>query len=362
MRSSDAIRGTLIGRGVSAEPYSLQRRKQAALAVGTAQHARLERPRSDLTDEQKMTNLILHHYDFSNYSEKVRVAMGFKSLRWKSVVVPPVAPKPKLTPLTGGYRRAPVLQIGADVYCDTRIILKELERRHPDPTLFPAGYGGLSNAVSAWAEGPLFRAIMLYAWGTNHDLMPPALFEDRARMRGLPIPSVASVERAAARNAPLVRMQLALVEDMLSDGRKWICGNQLTTADLSVFHALWFMIDRSTRLAYEFDGLPAVRDWLARIRAFGHGTCEELSSDQALDFARTSEPKAISRSGFRHPEDPDLGALVEVRASDYAKDAIVGRLEFLDMDEIVVRIRNDEVGEVAVHFPRIGFELRAARN
>jgi hypothetical protein len=50
-----------------------------------------------------MTDLILHHYDFSNYSEKARVAMGFKSLPWKSVIVPPVLPKPDLTPLTGGY-------------------------------------------------------------------------------------------------------------------------------------------------------------------------------------------------------------------------------------------------------------------
>jgi hypothetical protein len=31
-----------------------------------------------------MSELILHHYDFSNYSEKVRVALGYKSF-WSSV-------------------------------------------------------------------------------------------------------------------------------------------------------------------------------------------------------------------------------------------------------------------------------------
>ncbi|MCP1845401.1 glutathione S-transferase [Bradyrhizobium sp. USDA 4524] len=50
-----------------------------------------------------MSGLILHHYDFSNYSEKVRVALGYKSLEWSSVIVPPVIPKPDLTALTGGY-------------------------------------------------------------------------------------------------------------------------------------------------------------------------------------------------------------------------------------------------------------------
>ena len=83
------------------------------------------------------TDLILHHYDFSNYSEKVRLALGYKGLDWCSVIIPPVAPKPDLTPLTGGYRRTPVLQVGADIYCDTRLILAELERRKPQPTLFP---------------------------------------------------------------------------------------------------------------------------------------------------------------------------------------------------------------------------------
>ncbi|NOJ39102.1 glutathione S-transferase family protein [Bradyrhizobium australiense] len=309
-----------------------------------------------------MTELILHHYDFSNYSEKVRVAMGFKSLRWKSVVVPPVMPKPDLMPLTGGYRRAPVLQVGADVYCDTRMILRELDRRHPAPTLFPAGCEGLANAVSAWAEGPLFRSIMLYAWGTNHDLMPPQLFEDRARMRGLPVPSVAAAERAAARNAPLVRAQLPLVEDMLADGRTWICGDRFTVADLSVFHALWFLTDRSDRLAHELQRLSAVRSWMERVEQLGHGEREEIAPDEALEIARKVAPAPPSRNGVRHPEDPEYGSLVEVRAVDYAKHAIVGRVEFLDVDEVAIGIRNDRVGDIVVHFPRVGFELRKTRS
>jgi Glutathione S-transferase, N-terminal domain len=40
-------------------------------------------------------------------------------------------PKPDLTALTGGYRKTPVLQIGADIYCDSQLIMRELERRYP---------------------------------------------------------------------------------------------------------------------------------------------------------------------------------------------------------------------------------------
>ncbi len=44
----------------------------------------------------------------------VRVAFGIKGLAWKSVIIPRILPKPDLMPLTGGYRKTPVLQIGAD--------------------------------------------------------------------------------------------------------------------------------------------------------------------------------------------------------------------------------------------------------
>ena len=37
--------------------------------------------------------LILHHYDFSNYSEKVHLVLGLKGLFWWSVAIPPVLPK-----------------------------------------------------------------------------------------------------------------------------------------------------------------------------------------------------------------------------------------------------------------------------
>ena len=136
--------------------------------------------------------LILHHYDFSNYAEKVRLVLGYKSLAWRSVTIPSVAPKPDLTPLTGGYRRTPVLQIGADIYCDTRLILRELERRQPLPSLFPSDYEAHATAISYWAENQLFRPISLYVSGSSPELFPLSLQADRAHMRGLPPPDAES--------------------------------------------------------------------------------------------------------------------------------------------------------------------------
>ncbi|MEO1334102.1 MAG: glutathione S-transferase N-terminal domain-containing protein, partial [Myxococcota bacterium] len=64
-------------------------------------------------------SIILHQFERSPYSEKIRLALRIKNLDWVGVDVPVILPKPDLMPLTGGYRRTPVLQVGADIYCDT---------------------------------------------------------------------------------------------------------------------------------------------------------------------------------------------------------------------------------------------------
>lgn len=303
--------------------------------------------------------LILHHYDFSNYSEKVRLAFGYKGLTWRSVIVPPVLPKPDLMPLTGGYRRTPVLQVGADIYCDTRLILTELERRCPEPTLFPAPQRALASAIAYWAEQQLFRPISLYVSGTNADVLPSELQADRSRMRGLPVPDAATVRRAAKRNAPAVRVQLAWIEEMLSDGREWVAGPAISIADFAVYHALWFITGRTDSLQHELEPHRRVQAWMERMRSIGHGHPRAITAEDALRIAANTVPEP-ARASRPFPEDPDLGTRVRVRADDYGRDPVEGALVFLDADEIAVRRRDERVGKIVVHFPRLGYDLRAA--
>lgn len=304
-----------------------------------------------------MHELILHHYDFSNYSEKVRLALGYKNLDWSSVTIPPINPKPNLIALTGGYRRAPVLQIGADIYCDTRLILRELDRRHPHPPLYPKGCAALANMIAYWAETQLFRPLMLYVSGINQDVMPPTLAADRAIMRGLPIPDSEIVRRAAHRNAPAMRVQIVWIDHLLSDGRAFIAGPEASIADFAVYHALWFITDRTDRLAFEIKPYSRIADWMARMRAFGHGRMIEMSAIDALRIAAAASP-APSPTSQPFPEDPPLQSWVRVRADDYAQDPIDGRLVYVDAEEVALQRVDALVGEIVVHFPRLGFDLR----
>ena len=129
-----------------------------------------------------MTDIILHNYPQSPVAEKVRVALGIKKLPWYSVEIPRLAPKPKLTKLTGGYRRTPVMQIGADIYCDTQCILKELERRFPSPTFFPTKDRGLIWSLSRWTDGALFDLAVKIILGSAGENLPEDFAKDRGRL------------------------------------------------------------------------------------------------------------------------------------------------------------------------------------
>jgi glutathione S-transferase len=127
--------------------------------------------------------IIFHHYWTSPFSEKIRLVFGLKKLKWRSVEIPNMMPKPDLLPLTGGYRKTPVMQIGADIYCDTQIIIRELERRYPEPSLFPHGTG-LSYGLAFWADRIFFMPTVGVVFGEIGESVPEAFKNDRAAMSG----------------------------------------------------------------------------------------------------------------------------------------------------------------------------------
>src|SRR5438046_1800831 len=63
-----------------------------------------------------------------------------------------VMPKPDLIALTGGYRKTPVLQIGSDIYCDTKVMVRVLDRIRPEPPLMPKGHEASCAMQEQWSE------------------------------------------------------------------------------------------------------------------------------------------------------------------------------------------------------------------
>jgi glutathione S-transferase len=307
-----------------------------------------------------VSGLILHHYDFSNFAEKARLMLGFKGLAWRGVEIPPIAPKPNLTPMTGGYRRTPVLQDGADLWCDTRLIARELERRVPTPSLFPPDSSGAAEPLAWWAEHQLMRPMALYVSGINADHMPAGLREDRARLHGLPVPTIEAVRAAATRNLHLVRPQLRWLADMLRDGRPYLLSERPCIADFACYHVVWFLRGRKIDCRAELDPYPKLLAWRDRMAAIGHGRRTDVEPTEGLAAARAARPAPPLPSDPQEG-DPKPGERARVRAADNGRDWVEGEVLFIDAREISLLRSDPEVGEVAVHFPRLGYDWRRQR-
>ena len=217
-----------------------------------------------------MPEVLLHQYDTSPFSEKVRICLGIKDLAWRAVDQPVIMPKPDLVPLTGGYRRIPVMQIGADIYCDSQLIVRELDRRFPGKPLYPSGQEGLANAVEQWCDKALFQSAVLAIFGTIGDNVDPAFIKDREALSGQPF-NVAAMRAMAPFALTQIKAHAALLAQQLGDGRAFLAGAEPCLADAAAYYNFWFVRSFSPGIADRFDDLAGLDAWYDRVTAIGHG-------------------------------------------------------------------------------------------
>ena len=305
--------------------------------------------------------LILHHYGISPFSEKIRLIFGLKNLEWNSVIIPEVMPKPHFTPLTGGNRRTPALQIGADIYCDTRLIVPILEERYPQPSVYGKYPPGLSKAIMTWAEDQFFWPGARYITGINADHVGESLHSDRAAMRGNKPPDLERIKKAAPRNLPEMHIQLEWVQDALSRTRAYMLGDEVSLADLAVYHGMWFLGALKIKALGLLEPYPDILPWMDRVAQLGHGIVNELSAEEALTIAKNAEPAPPGQS-ISDSVAPPLGSQVTMQPLDYGSDPVQGELVYLGRDHVTLRRETGgELGSMAVHFPRMQYMLKAVR-
>lgn len=320
-----------------------------------------------------MTDLYLHHYRTSPFAEKIRLIFGQKRLTWHSVLQPSIMPKPDLQALTGGYRRIPILQVANEVICDTSLIADALQHLAPTPSLFPSDSEGSSRIVAQWADSALFGAAMAYNFQpagaaelfAGQSPETGAVFAaDRKAMRG-----------GGARLSPqdatgYFKSYLLRINQML-EGRKFLLSEQPSLADFSCYHPLWFT-RRLTSVASILKDYPHILPWMDRLAELGHGTMIEgdatssLSVSAAAARAQQSSLPAALQSFLNPKEFVDshglaLGQQVAITAESFGVEASEGELLGAYSTHFTLGRVDPVAGKVRVHFPRVGFVLRLAR-
>ncbi|HVZ43622.1 MAG TPA: glutathione S-transferase family protein [Ramlibacter sp.] len=312
-------------------------------------------------------DLILHHYPSSPFSEKIRLVLGYKKLPWRSVEVPRIMPKPDVLPLTGGYRRTPFLQVGADIYCDTALICDVLEHVRPEPTLYPPHLKGVCRIFAQWADSTLFWAAMAYNLkpeGAAHAFAgaPPdarkAFAEDRKAMSS----NMVRLRPGDATSA--YRSYLRRIANM-ADEHDFLFGAAPCVADFAAYHGIWYTRTQVPVLADILNATPSVGEWASRMAAIGHGPMTSLDAADAIAVAAALEPQPAGAnllvdSAFQDDHGIALGTRVTIAAESFGPETTEGELIAATRTHYSLRREDARAGVVHVHFPRIGYVLRRA--
>jgi glutathione S-transferase len=314
-----------------------------------------------------MPDLILHHYPSSPFSEKIRMALGYKKLAWKSVIIPPIMPKPDVLALTGGYRKTPVLQVGAEIYCDSALICDVLEHVQPDPPLYPPHLKGVARVFAQWADTALFWAAMAYNLqpkGAAHVFAkaPPeavkAFAEDRKAMSS----NMVRLRPGDATSA--YRSYLRRIAHMAEE-HDFLFGTEPCVADFAAYHGLWYTRVQVPVMADILNATPAVAEWMDRIAAIGHGSMDKFTAADAITVAKAAEPMPSGQnllidSAFQDDHGIPLGSAVTITAETFGPESTAGVLIAATRTHYTLQREDPRVGTVHVHFPRVGYVLRKA--
>ncbi|MFS8180257.1 glutathione S-transferase family protein [Pseudovibrio denitrificans] len=299
--------------------------------------------------------MIFHHKDVSPYSEKIRLMLGYTGISWSSVQAPLTPPRPSIDPLVGGYRRIPVAQKGADVFCDTILIAEEIARLSENPQLSPYGQSEDLSAFLQELETDVFFACVasIPVLGVIKALLQqvplqaiPGYLQDKKKLMSDKHLIPTSREDAKATwQQFLDQLESRLASDFLH-------GYTPGIADFSAVHMVWFREKMDRRQVFKDRRL--LRNWFHRMAAIGHGHRTDITTEDALQIAAHADPRKISEEMKRSAL---IGATVAVGPTDYATQATHGELVGEDENRWVLARDTQVAGRVHVHLPKRRFAL-----
>ena len=306
-----------------------------------------------------MSDLILHHYWPSPFAHKIRMTLGMIGASWTSVEIPRVPPKPLLMPLTAGYRRTPVLQIGADVYCDTANIARALGESGYADKLLPNAQRGRVMALASWIDQSVvelaIRIVITSAIGTA----PPEFIQDRGDLYFGPGWTPEGMKAGLPGARLQLEAQMSHLDDALAETGHMV-GDTTSYADAGVGFLAWFLRGR-------WDGGPALLARYANIERLedqlatdSEGAYTDMTPEAALELAKgstSSAPSGISNAAC----DFEVGQRIRIRQRTQSSDPdIFGTLRYLDAWRVSIDHHSAETGDVVVHLPVAGYQIDAA--
>ncbi|KAL2043980.1 hypothetical protein N7G274_003500 [Stereocaulon virgatum] len=319
-------------------------------------------------------DIVLFHYQFSPFAKRVVWYLTLRGIEYAQCLQPVYLPREDINALGVKYRRIPIMSIGRDIYCDTRLILQKLEEKFPHGALGASQpeQKAIEKLLESWTvDGGMFIRAAQTIPLEMPLLKDPKFTKDREDYSGRSW-SQQDVKNLQPEGITHVRDGFEFLEKwLLADGRQWILKTEKPSlADIEAiwpFH--WVLSLKSLPpTVVSKEKYPKVYAWIDRFNA-------------AIASAKSSAPKPATLKGaeavkhvmqadFAEPEgqvdvnDPlglKKGQDVESWPVDSGfKHHDRGRLVSITPQEVVLASQSKVGGrEIRIHHPRWNFRTRA---
>jgi hypothetical protein len=210
-----------------------------------------------------------------------------------------------------------------------------------------------------WSD-QFFRSALKIVLGAMADQWPEPFRKDREHL--FPDIDFATVGVEASHWRSQFRAHAWLLEQQLSDGRAWLAGAAPSLADIQAHPFVAMMRGAMPEAAGELlAGFTRLAAWEQRMLGMGEGTRTEIDIAAAHAAARAASPVKIAVDIDAHDAQRfTAGTQVVVEPDDTQRGGSVGELVVLQPNEVAIRRTDPQVGTVVVHFPRLGYRVRAA--
>jgi glutathione S-transferase len=284
-------------------------------------------------------------------------------------------PRPDLSSLSIGYRKIPIIALGKDIYCDSRLIISKLETLYPHSCLTPStpAEQGLRALFENWTvDGGIFTntvKLMPY-WLDNGLLQNKAFLDDRQVLMGGRRMTAESMQAGRPEGLQHLGQAFEMLETtFLADGREWILGTKgPSTADIdAVWPFEWLVVDKGMKgslpeAQFGEKMYPRVHAWVRRFMAEVDKGKKAASKPTALDsetLANRVSSTSLAYDEVAFDENDVLGLEkgeeVEVYPSDYGQmGKSTGVIIGLTTNEVVIRNQKG----LHLHFPRWNFSIK----
>ena len=308
-----------------------------------------------MTSTTPATSIILHRSLGSPYSEKAMLALNYLGIGYHSVIAPKGVPRPVQEQLAGAYsRRIPILQIGADVICDTDLMIRHLVHLtgRQDLLIETDEARELTDWLNRKFEPVMIRSLnkadFILGYFRNIPFMDAIAFlRDRSKLAKKFPPAANPPSRAEMQEkarAGLVRLDQRLA------GRAYMMGDSISAVDFTAYTMVrYHMTLNRLKLGAQCHHLLA---WYARMQAIGFGDPQELQPAASLERIREDVPADLSDSLM---SEPVIGMTDAFRPDDLLgsiMEPVRGKVVAGDAYRLVLRPDHPTPGPLHIHYPR----------